>query len=140
MKKNDVYFHDACALLAAIREEEGAFAVVELYELAESGKIRLFINKINLLEVYYGIHRERGKKYAYDTLRSIINSTLNVTDTSYDVLAEVGRLKSVYCRVSLADCIALGKASVSGGTIVTADHHEMDIIERNEDINFLWIR
>jgi predicted nucleic acid-binding protein len=140
MKKNNVYFLDACALLAAIKGEEGAFVVAELYEQAEGRKIRLFINKINLLEIYYGIHRERGKKYADDTLRSIVDSVVGVTDTSYEVLVEAGRLKSAYRRVSLADCIAIGEALVSGGTVVTADHHEMGIIEGNENINFLWIR
>jgi predicted nucleic acid-binding protein len=111
-----------------------------LYKEAANGDARLLINKINLLEVYYGFHRERGKNYAEVILRRVVDSAVDVTDTSYEVLVEAGRLKSSYRRISLADSVVLGDASVSNGVIVTADHHEMDIIEKNERINFLWIR
>jgi predicted nucleic acid-binding protein len=55
-------------------------------------------------------------------------------------LKEAARFKTTY-KISIADSIALAETSVSGGTIITADHHEMDIVEQNEhNLKFLWIR
>jgi len=56
-----------------------------------------------------------------------------------DIFFEAGRLKVRY-RISLADSIALAEASISGGELLTSDHHEFDVIEKNEKIRFCWIR
>jgi predicted nucleic acid-binding protein len=53
--------------------------------------------------------------------------------------AEAGRLKATY-KISIADAVVLAQASVSGGAVVTADHHELDVVEQNESIAFKWIR
>jgi len=135
------YVLDACALIAAIKREDGAFAVADLYEEAASGGVHLIINKINLLEVYYGFYREHGKEYADNILESVVDSAVEVSDISIDVLMEAGRIKSEYRRISLADSVVLAEASIRNGCLVTADHHEMDAIERMEpNIKFLWIR
>ena len=55
------------------------------------------------------------------------------------IFLEAGRLKATY-RISLADSIALAEAIVSDGILLTADHHEFDLIETSEEIKFLWIR
>ena len=41
------YILDACALIAAIKQEEGAIAVANLYEDAIKGEIKLIINKVS---------------------------------------------------------------------------------------------
>ncbi|MCL2003045.1 MAG: hypothetical protein FWG72_03445 [Oscillospiraceae bacterium] len=40
----------------------------------------------------------------------------------------------------IKDAIALAAASVFGGELLTADHHELDKIEQSEKIQFSWIR
>jgi len=100
------------------------------------------MNKTNLLEVYYGVYREYGKKSADDLFDEIKISPVviksNLTD---DVFSEAGRFKASY-KISLADSIALAEASISGGALMTSDHHEFDIIEQSdaENVKFLWIR
>jgi hypothetical protein len=42
--------------------------------------------------------------------------------------------------MSLADSIGLAEAIINGGCFVTADHHELDIVEKKEHLNMLWIR
>ena len=42
--------------------------------------------------------------------------------------------------ISLADSIALAQTVISDGVLITSDHHELDIIEKKENINFVWIR
>jgi predicted nucleic acid-binding protein len=49
-------------------------------------------------------------------------------------------LKSQY-KISFADIFALATAATTDAILVTADHHEMDEIEKKEPrIKFLWIR
>ena len=138
MKKT--YVLDACALIAAIKQEEGALVVAELYEEAIRGDVTLLINKVNLLEVYYGFRRDNGMVYADMILKSVINSVVKISDISIEVLVEAGRIKSEYRRISLADSIALAEASSCGGYLVTADHHEMDALDKAKVVNFIWIR
>ena len=57
-----------------------------------------------------------------------------------DVLIEAGRIKSDFRRLSLADSVALAEASVCNGILVTADHHEMDKLDKQGVVRFLWIR
>jgi len=113
MKKN--YILDACALIAAIKHEDGAIVIAELYEKAINDDVNIIINKVNLLEVYYGFRREHGKEYAEKILRSVIDSVVDISDISIDVLTEAGRIKSDYRRISLADSIALAEASTRNG-------------------------
>jgi PIN domain nuclease of toxin-antitoxin system len=136
---SNVYYLDACALLAVVKKEDGALVVVDVYKKATAGEVVLCMNLMNLLEVYYGFYREKGKAYADMVVQAVDNSVINVTNTSRAVFVEAGRLKASYA-ISLADSIALAEASVAGGTLITSDHHELDVVEKNEGIRFLWFR
>jgi len=138
MKKT--YILDASALIATIKQESGAITVAELYEEAAMGKLDIIINKINLLEVYYGFRREHDKEYADKILKSILSSIVIISDMSIEVLVEAGRIKSEYRRISLADSIVIAETSNRSGYLVTADHHEMDLLDKAGVVNFLWIR
>jgi hypothetical protein len=59
-----------------------------------------------------------------------------ITDT---ILIKAGRLKSLY-KMSMADSIGLAEAIINGGYFVTADHHELEIVEEKENLNIVWIR
>ena len=135
-----IYVLDACALIAAIKQEDGALTDAELYEEAVNGSADIIINKVNLLEVYYGFRCEHGKDYADAILESVINSIVEVSDLSMDTLIEAGRIKSEYRRISLADSIVLAETLNRSGHLVTADHHEMDALDKAGLVNFLWIR
>jgi len=52
---------------------------------------------------------------------------------------EARRLKIKY-KMSVADSIALGEASILGASILTSDHREFDPVEQSETIKFTWIR
>jgi predicted nucleic acid-binding protein len=63
-----------------------------------------------------------------------------LSDISDAIFEEAGRLKASY-KVSFADTFALATASVTDATLLTADHHEMDAVEQNEqNIKFHWVR
>ena len=52
---------------------------------------------------------------------------------------EAERLKSKY-KCSLGDAFGLATTIVLSGQFVTADHHELDEIEKHESIQFFWFR
>ena len=134
------YVLDACALIAFVKDEIGADVVESVLSDVEVGKAQLYMNKLNLFEVYYGIRRTEGYELAERFYSTVLRLPIIIIDGISDaVFREAGRIKSSY-RMSLADSIALGEASVMGASLITSDHHEFDAVEQGEDIKFTWIR
>jgi PIN domain nuclease of toxin-antitoxin system len=135
------YVLDACALLALLRNEPGADKVADAINAANDGKAEIVMHKVNLLEVYYDLYRSIGKEKADLILSEIMNRPIDINaEITDEIFAEAGRLKASY-KISLADCFALAQAAISGGELLTADHHEFDTIEGREPIiRFKWIR
>ena len=134
------YVLDACALTAFFCDEVGADIVESILDKAETGTVHLYMNKLNLFEVYYGVRRAEGLHRAEHIYSTVLKLPITIIDGISDaVFREAGRIKSQY-KMSLADSIALGETSVMGAHILTSDHHEFDIIETSEDIKFLWTR
>ena len=135
-----IYVIDACALIALLSNENGADKVASIYKDANAGDAKIVMNAVNLLEVYYDFYRAYNKKTADEMLTHIEKSIVNVvTETDKLILTEAGRLKATY-KISLADSFVLAKAKVTEGVVITSDHHEFDVIEGKEPIQFMWIR
>lgn len=135
-----LYVLDACALIAVLRNENGAKRVVDVYREVLSGEAEIAMNVVNLLEVYYDDYRAHGKKAAAKMLDAVKKLDIKfVTEIDENLLLEAGQLKVDY-RISLADSFALAQAKILGGTLITSDHHEFDVVEASEPIKFLWIR
>lgn len=135
-----VFVLDACALIAYLSDEQGAEVVGHYLQQADKGLVSIVINKINLLEVYYGLYRDCGKEFADKIFFEITQSNIEIIETITDpVFFEAGRLKSTY-KISLADSIVLAETAVRKATILTSDHHEFDAVEQQEPIAFKWIR
>ena len=134
------YILDACALIAVLNKEDGAEVVRDLIDKANENSVSISMNVINLLEVYYGVRRELGQDLADKVLSSVKSNSIEIIETiTKDIFIEAGRLKSTY-RISLADSLALAEASLSGAILITSDHHEFDVVEAAESINFNWFR
>ena len=134
------YVMDACAILALLRNEPGADKVADVINAANEGNTIIVMHKANLLEVYYDLLRTYGKDKADTILSEIKKRPIEViSEISDDLFEEAGRLKSMY-KISFADSSALAQAIVSGGALLTSDHHEFDAIEGKEGIDFEWIR
>ena len=58
------YILDACALIALLQDEQGADNVSAVLNAAVKGEAEIAMHKLNLLEVYYGAYRSRGKEQA----------------------------------------------------------------------------
>jgi predicted nucleic acid-binding protein len=136
----EVYFPDACSVIAFFQKEPGFEKVRELLEKSDAGQCTLYINKINALEIYYGLYREDGPSVAGRFLDEMTQLPVEIIDNIDDMLfLEAGRLKATY-KISLADSIALAGAKIRDAYLVTSDHHEFDIIDRKKELKFYWIR
>ncbi len=137
---NPVYIFDACALIAFMNDEDGSEIVELRLEKAMREECKIFMNKINLFEIYYGLYREEGLEKAEEAHKRILLLPITIIDAFDDNVFQIaGRIKATY-KLSLADSIVIGEAAAKGGTVVTSDHHEFDIVEQNENIAFDWIR
>jgi len=135
----DVFILDACALIALTNQEKGADIVADILKQANHGNVRLYMNRVNLYEVYYGFYREYGKAYALNVVENVEDSHVLVTEFDREIFLEAGRLKATY-KLSLADSIVLAQTIILMGSILTADHHEFDAVEGKENLIFNWIR
>jgi predicted nucleic acid-binding protein len=137
MKK---YVLDSSALIAFLHDEDGADVVASVFKEADADKAIIIMHKLNLLEVYYDAYRSEGRESAdlmlFELKKRPIIIENEITD---EVFAQAGRLKASY-KISLADSVALAQSIVFGGALLTADHHEFDIISKKENVDFAWIR
>jgi predicted nucleic acid-binding protein len=132
------YVLDACAQLAQLNEEPGAGIVDNLMERGKTGEIELFINAVQLLEVYYDRCRMKGIEDAGKFLEQAYASSLHIVDFTSSLIREAGRLKTSY-KMSLADAIACATAIDLSATLVTKDG-EIEAVEKREKLSVLWIK
>ncbi|MDR1147521.1 MAG: PIN domain-containing protein [Spirochaetaceae bacterium] len=136
------YVLDACALLAFLNKEDGWEKVRELLtEAVDAGETQVYMNSINLLEVYYDRLRLDDAFKLGEFLMCAFESPIQIIDTfPRPLLDEAARIKAFYRRVSLADAIGLATAFCIDSVFVTSDHHELDAVNEREAVRFLWIR
>ena len=136
----NLFVLDACALLSVLAMEKGAENIRDLFQKTVDNQALLIMNKFNFLEVYYKIYKAYGKTEADNLLKTIEQMPITIKDILTDeIFKEAGRLKSKY-KLSLADSIAIAESIINKGSLVTADHHEIEPIEAAEKINVTWFR
>ena len=83
---SEQYVLDAWALLAMLQgEEPAASRVGQLLRLGERREATLLLSVINLGEVYYRLHRERGRRFATERLTDVHEAGIEVVPVT-DVL------------------------------------------------------
>ena len=135
------YLLDACALLAYFDDEKGADVITDLLDQAKHRKINLCMNAANLIEVYYDRIRRVGSEEADKTVRDIYDIfPISIIETfTSKIVREASYFKSTG-KMSFADSILVATAKYIGATVVTCDHVELEPVERQGEISFLWIR
>jgi len=137
---NEIYVLDACALIALLSKEAGYKNVEKIIEKSKIKKAKIIMHTVNVLEVYYHIYKLYDKVSALNFLNEIKDSPIQLrAEVTNDIIINAGKLKKQY-KLSLADAIGLAETIISNGSFVTADHHELDVIEKKEKIKFTWIR
>jgi len=137
---NNVFVFDACSLIALLSNEDGANVVKDLLQKAIDSEIKIIMHKVNFLEVYYYIYKKYNEQTALKLLKDIKTAPIKIdTEITDDIFIKAGRLKSLY-KMSLADSIGLAETIINDGCFVTADHHELEIVQEKETLNIIWIR
>ena len=105
--------------------------------MASARNAYLLMNKVNLLEIYYGVYRDDGIEEVKNVLGKIETLPVKIIDTLTDeVFYEAGTLKATN-RISLEDAIAVAEANIRDVELVTCDHHEFDALEKEKKMAVL---
>jgi len=127
---------DACAVLALLKEEQGVDVVKGVIE----SNAPIILHSVTLLEIYYNIAKELGIDSADLFFEQIIQTKIEIIyEITESTIKNAGYYKSRY-KISLGDSFVLATAKEISAKIISSDHHEFDIIEKSENIDFLWIR
>lgn len=129
---------DASALIAFLRDEAGAEAVQKMLERDTTS---MYVHALNLCEVYYDFWRAAGQDAAESAISDLLAIGIEErTDLDSEFWREVGRVKAVHRRVSLADCCALALTGRLKGSLASADRHELEPLVAVGRWNITFIR
>ena len=128
------YVLDSFAVLAYLGNEEGADKVEELIDKAEKGEIKLFMNYVNLGEVYYVVAREFGTAKANEAVAIIKRLPIEFVEVNESLALTAGRIKAMHS-LSYADAFVVATAIDKKGIIVTGDREFEGVYP-----DILWIR
>ena len=137
---SNVYFLDACALIAFLSGENGSDKIKLILQDALQKKVILRMNQINLLEVYYNTIKKYDQNTANKVLEEIGELPIEIIiGLKNDVLKEAGRIKAKY-KIPLGDSIAVAECIVENGILVTSDHNDFEKVRKEENMTINWFR
>jgi len=136
----DVYIIDACSLLAFFKNETGVSRVTELFEQAQNDECVIYLHFVNMYEVYYDFVKSDDIESANKILTLIDDLPIVKSNLMTKELFQKAAFYKSRFRISFADSILLGTAEHYNGVVISADHHEFDIIEQNGLLKFYWFR
>lgn len=132
------YVLDASAMIAFLRGEPGADSVFESLLDPES---RCYAHALNLCEVFYDFERAAGPHEAVEAISDLTKmGVIEEANLDRTVWQAAGSLKARLRRVSLADCFAIELSERLQATILTADHHEFDVLTEQPTFRVRFIR
>jgi len=137
---NNIFFLDACALIALLAGEKGAENVKKIIQDAIDESIIVKINQINLLEVYYHLCKVYNQEEANKVINKIKEFPIEIIiGLKEPVFIEAGRIKSKY-KIPLGDSIVVAECICANGTLVTSDYNDFEKIEKLENLKINWFR
>ncbi|MFH1542341.1 MAG: type II toxin-antitoxin system VapC family toxin [bacterium] len=126
---------DSYAILTYLKEEAGWQKVRDIIWDAYKRKASLFINYVNLGEIYYIIYREHGAVTA-DRITSMIKQwPISFVSVKESLAIIAGRVKAEN-KLSYADAYVVATALTKRSTVITGDQ-EFKPLEEIIDIHWL---
>jgi predicted nucleic acid-binding protein len=133
-----IYVLDACAMISWLRNEPGDVVVDSAIRDVNS---QCLAHALNLCEVFYDAFRNVGESHAQSVIKDL--QAVRITERSdldESFWQEVGKLKALYRKISLADCCAVALTNRVGGTLLTSDHHELETLAAQGICPIIFIR
>jgi predicted nucleic acid-binding protein len=134
-KNKNCFVLDTFSVLTYLKEEAGWEKVRDLLNEADKKRATLYLNYVNLGELYYITYREYGAVSADKTLGMIKLWPLNFVEVKEDIAIVAGRIKAEN-KLSYADAYVVATALTKRGVIVTGDQ-EFKSLEEFVDIQWL---
>ena len=134
-----IYVLDACALIAFLDDEEGAACVEDLLIQAQNDECLLLMHYVNLGEVYYYVYRQEGEDLANSVYAAITGLSIHFVGISEPQLLTASRIKATH-RIPYADAFATALCVLENATLVTADHHDFEPLEKEGLVVVKWLR
>ena len=134
-----IYVLDACALISFLIDEPGCEIIEKMLKKTADGENKIYMHIVNLIEVHYANVSCLGSEQAGFLLEKILASPIQIVSVISDTIFHRSSLLKASYKCSLADCIGLATAIELSGQFVTSDHHELETVEKNEAIGFVWL-
>ena len=112
---------DSFAILALVNDERGAAEVAELLRSAMESGQTLYINEINVGEVYYIVAKHRSPGAAERVLDHLRTLPLDFVPNSWSDVLDAARVKAAH-PLSYADAFAVSTARRLGAVLTTSGH------------------
>ncbi len=130
---------DSFAVIAFLRDEEGADKVERVLREAQRNKTKLYMHVVNLGEVYYNVFKEEGANLANSVWARVKNFPVEFIDNlSEDLLLHAARIKGTY-PISYADTFAAATSIDKSALLMTGDP-DFKLLERDGKLKIHWIR
>jgi predicted nucleic acid-binding protein len=126
---------DSYAILAYLLHERGAEKIRDMFKEAENGRLELYMNVVNLGEVYYIIARRKDLNTADFIVANLKRMPILFVPVDERLSLIAGRIKAFY-RLSYADAFAVATAIDLNATLVTGDE-EFKTVEDKVRIEWL---
>jgi predicted nucleic acid-binding protein len=134
-KSASVYVLDSFAALAYLEAEAGGTAVRALLESARDRQATLTMSMINVGEVYYILHRERGEQQAEAALDDLRTLPITLYAATDERIVAAARLKA-QLPIAYADAFAATLAQELNAVLVTGDP-EFKVVEPQVRVSWL---
>ena len=122
------YVLDASSLLRFIEDGPGAVRVEELFNLAQSGRVRIVLSAVNWGEVYYVMARVKGEHQAASYSARFRNLPVEITPADWHRAESAGLFRERF-RLPYADSFAGSLAAERNAVLVTADYDFKDVAD-----------
>lgn len=118
--KAEVLVLDTFAILAYLNKEKGWQKVRTGLKEAKKGNLTVYMHELNLGEVYYIIHRRRGREEADKLVSWLRMCPISFVGLEADMVIRASRIKAVY-PISYADSFAVATAVLKKAKMLTGD-------------------
>jgi len=132
----DSYVLDSYAIIAYQFGEEGKDKLEEILLSASSDNSNLYLNLINLGEVYYIILRNKNEIVANKAIAMVKRWPIEIITPDEKITLMAAKIKGKHT-LSYADAFAIATAIDKNATVITGDP---EIRRITNIVNTLWIK
>ena len=134
-KEKIAYTLDSFAILSYLKGEKSAGQIKNLLQRAKKGTVVLYLHEINLGEVQYIIHRERGEQESEKLIAWLRACPIKFVGIEKNITSLAAKIKAIH-PISYADAFAVATAIQTKSQLVTGDP-EMKSVESKVAVH--WI-